>query len=240
MHVILSLYCKEISFTDSKRIKIMNGFINERYVSFSRHYSLFILFQKLLNILNNENIDYFITTGLLIGLFRHNNSFIPWDDDIDICVFEKDKEKLLQSISKYENLYVTVSPIGIHKFTDTEYFDNEQIFIDIFFIKEKEEILHYADDRHIELWPKEYFCNGEIFPLQNLNFNLYLPDGKIFQSIKVNVPNKSFNFLDRAYPNWQNEYIIARAHNSFYKLFPDKKIVNNVTSIQPSTSHHLL
>jgi hypothetical protein len=54
--------CKEISFTDSKRIKIMNGFINERYVSFSRHYSLFILFQKLLNILNNENIDYFIST----------------------------------------------------------------------------------------------------------------------------------------------------------------------------------
>jgi hypothetical protein len=222
---ILKLYHQENIFTDLKRIKAMNGIINERYVSFSRHYNLFILFQKLLNFLKNEGIEYFVISGLLIGLMRHNNSFIPWDDDIDICVFEKDRQKLFDSIKKYDNLYLTISPIGVIKFTDNEYIDNNQIFNDIFMIEPKSTYKYdFSELKHLQLWPNQHIYFSEIYPLQDVDFHLYLPDGKIFQTIKVKVPNKSEQFMNRVYPNWKNEFLITRAHNSFYQLFPDKKI----------------
>ena len=223
---ILKLYHQENIFTDLKRIKAMNGIINERYVSFSRHYNLFILFQKLLNFLKNEGIEYFAISGLLIGLMRHNNSFIPWDDDIDICVFEKDRQKLFDSIKKYDNLYFTISPIGVIKVTDSKYIDNNQIFNDIFMIEPKNTYKYdFSELKHLQLWPNQHIYFSEIYPLQDVDFHLYLPDGKIFQTIKVKVPNKSKQFMNRVYPNWENEFLIARAHNGFYQLFSDKKIV---------------
>ena len=57
------------------------------------------LLSKLLEVCNKYNIKVFAFGGTLLGAVRHKG-FIPWDDDVDVCLLKDDFEKLLSVAEK--------------------------------------------------------------------------------------------------------------------------------------------
>lgn len=53
------------------------------------------LLSELLSVCKKNNLPCFVDAGTLLGTIRHKG-FIPWDDDIDVCLFRKDYDKLVE------------------------------------------------------------------------------------------------------------------------------------------------
>lgn len=63
------------------------------------HKRTFEMFINIVSILNKYGIDYVICGGTLLGAFT-TNKFIPWDDDFDMALFDKDYDYAIKLLSK--------------------------------------------------------------------------------------------------------------------------------------------
>lgn len=60
---------------------------------------LLTLLKEFDSICKKNNITYFLEGGSLLGAVRHKG-FLPWDDDIDLCITRAEFKKLLEVIDK--------------------------------------------------------------------------------------------------------------------------------------------
>ncbi|MDY1544351.1 LicD family protein [Lactiplantibacillus pentosus] len=58
------------------------------------------LMQVVIDICDEENIDYFLIGGSLLGAIRHHG-FIPWDDDIDIGMRRRDYQRFIAVANRH-------------------------------------------------------------------------------------------------------------------------------------------
>ena len=61
------------------------------------------MLKVIINYLDSNNIDYFVSDGTFLGAVRHKG-FIPWDDDIDISLLRPYYEKLIYLLKNDNNI----------------------------------------------------------------------------------------------------------------------------------------
>ncbi len=151
---------------------------------------IFKYLEYFINLLNKNNIIYWIIGGTTLGAVRHND-IVPWDDDADIGIFEDDMHKLLALKEELaEDGFEIIYYWKIFKFRKI---NQEYPFIDIFLYKKSEDKYIMHRDDLISVWPNEYYLEEELFPLKQYKFG----------NLLLNGPNYPLDYLDRMYPNWR-------------------------------------
>ena len=82
-----------LSIIDTKKLKPAQGELREYQLK------LFDFSKSIIKLIEKNGLNYFITSGTLIGAVRHGG-FVPWDDDIDICMMRKDYEQFFEYCEK--------------------------------------------------------------------------------------------------------------------------------------------
>lgn len=87
-----------------KSIDYTNRFPDERFASDKPLRQAQLIMLRLLKVIDHicrdNNIEYWLDGGTLLGAIRHKG-FIPWDDDIDIAMMRDDFKRFMQVVNDY-------------------------------------------------------------------------------------------------------------------------------------------
>ena len=199
-------------------------------------------FKKLLKILKLWNgfteqngIDYWACGGTLLGAVRHSG-FIPWDNDIDVCIMLSDLNKVKIKLDGQDTLAYYECEIGLRVYIkgggggggggvhdNDNSVENEFPFLDVFicdycnrhtikycgFLSNKGAPTWFIND----LYPNEHIYKHELYPLKKV----------AFENITISVPNNEINLLYRNFSDKCLNSCKLSNHVLMHESFINKK-----------------
>lgn len=154
-------------------------------------------FIDIIKYLNNKDVQYFASSGTLLGAIRHKG-IIPWDYDCDIGIQSSELDNLIQKINSLDGYYLWAreneKQIKSNAITSIEQFKN---------LKHKEGLYLTADDNRtvcdVEIWDiYDRNVGGEAWSIKfDKNYSKFFCPNSWFSQCKkggFNIP------LDLAFP----------------------------------------
>ncbi|MFA5154232.1 MAG: glycosyltransferase, partial [Clostridia bacterium] len=193
------------------------------------------LFFEFVNLLESNNIFFWLEAGTLLGAYR-DKRFITEDDDVDISLWSSDYWKIRQLIdlSNWEYKSIWRRELAIYNKS------NLNFHIDLFFFDKNEntcDTYSYLENKitkNINIESKIVIPNELLKEFKNLSFYKH----------KFNIPKLTDKYLECQYGNWKTPTTqwyyskktnIDRNHSSLAIIIPtflrEEKLINCVTSI---------
>lgn len=152
---------------------------------------LYDTFEKALSVIDGNELEYWIHSGTLLGAVRHEGP-VPWDDDIDLCMWEDDAKELLNHRAEFQkvglDIYQDRTSIKIYKQDGPHVRPKKFSFqvapglwfvrhkkerfptIDVNPVKEEGDKVVYAIPKARSIWPNKYYLKSEIYPRQHFPY----------------------------------------------------------------------
>ena len=157
--------------------------------------NLYKILKDVTNILEKNNLEYFISFGTLLGAVRHGG-LIPWDTDIDIIIPYAKKDKYIEILKKelsYYEVKETEEDGVVGSVIRVNLSKKNTLHIDLFTYIEKDKKIIFDYYRK--------FDEKDIYPLKKISFY----DLKLFAPNNVDKHLKNLygkDYMEYAYKQW--------------------------------------
>lgn len=175
------------------------------------------ILKETIRIIEAHNLSYYALGGTLLGAVRHNG-FIPWDDDVDICMSRPEYEKFLEYAQNElpENL-----ELGYFKTNQNHFKYCARIIDKNTSVKRNDSFKDYYVNIWIDILPLDGMPDNKfknkLHKIHLLIRRLFL-QYSIFNSVKM---NKKRSFLEKiliAFGKIFTKLIHLKPHKQMYKL----------------------
>lgn len=174
-------------------------------------YNLYKLLHEIVEILDKNYIMYWACGGTFLGAIRCEG-IIKWDDDIDLCVLHKDKDKLKTLIEQDGRFLFKDDHYQVDKVC---YKSGHYPFVDIFFMVAETEggetVYRCEKPMARDTWKNEMYLEKELMPLKKAKFG----------AMEIAIPNQHARYFSSYFgDDWNERGCISYDHKKEEAVHP--------------------